>query len=75
MITGDYSKEITQGTGIWWFIKPNHDWNKLKIGYLKVPLQSQPRHAPNYFAKLTAIKISKATAMKNGLINTDKTFD
>ena len=47
IITGTYSNSTNNV--IWWFVKPNKSWTKIRIGFTKVPFKSIPNHASDYY--------------------------
>jgi len=48
---------------IWWFIKPNKNYTKIKIGFTRVLTDQIPTHRPGYYMKDTAARVSEVTAM------------
>ena len=61
IITGTYSDSTNDV--IWWFVKPNKSWTKIRIGFTKVPFKSIPDHSPSYYMKSVATRVTKVTAM------------
>ncbi len=57
------SDPLNASKRIWIFIKPNKTWTKIKIGYTQVPKNKEPEQFPGYYAKKTAFRVSKVTAI------------
>lgn len=60
-LNGADSKDVTKA--IWIFIKPNHNWTKIRIGYTRLPINTLPKYYPIHYAKTIATRTSKVTAI------------
>jgi len=61
IINGNYNDN--NNYAIWWLLKPNKNWTKLKIGYVRTSVSSYPSHLVPYYEKNIATKVTAVTAI------------